>query len=110
LLTFTTSATLDNIAESVTGRPVNGATGPTGAGTVVGEGNPVVDELRDDATSVDGALSPAPVAVAPVEGFSADQSLHAPNNIAPPARASARRRETGCHRACSVVSSDVILD
>jgi len=110
LLTFTTSATLDNITESVTGRPVNGATGPTGAGTVVGEGNPVVDELRDDATSVDGALSPATIAVAPVEGFSADQSLHAPNSTAPPARASARRRENGVGRPWGAVSSDLILD
>ena len=110
LLTFTTSATLDNIAESVTGRPVNGATGPTGAGTVVGEGNPVVDVLRDDAPSLDGTLSPAPFPMDPAEGFSADQSLHAPNSTAPAARASALRRETGVHRPCSVVSSGVILD
>jgi hypothetical protein len=59
---LTTSATLGNIAGSVTALPVKGATGPTGAGTVVGASNGVVNVSGGNDAALSGALEPSPLA------------------------------------------------
>ena len=89
LLTFTTTATRDSSASSVSGSPVSGCTGP-GMVVVVGGMVVVLVVLDDEVVGSSVVLVDSAV----VSTDLADDPLHAASTAAPPARANNWRRET----------------